>query len=119
MWSLEAAVVGDLRATPVRNAESTAASCSWRWLIEGSCDVDGETKIAHYRHGFTDDDPFWWIIGEPDGPRLRRPRPRRQHITVLPRSRAVIVYLSEVQVGSEIDINDLGPLHKVVVGALP
>jgi hypothetical protein len=62
---------------------------------------------------------FSWIIGEPDGPGDVALGRGGQHITVLPRSRAVIVYLSEVQVGSEIDINDLGPLHKVVVGALP
>jgi hypothetical protein len=42
-----------------------------------------------------------------------------QQITVLPKSRAVIVYLSEVQMSSEINNNDLEPLHKVFAAAFP
>ena len=62
---------------------------------------------------------FWWILGEPDGPGYTAAGAGEQRITVLPKSRAVIVYLSVVRMGSEIDVNDLEPLHKVVVAALP
>ena len=62
---------------------------------------------------------FWWILGEPEGPGYSAVGRGGQHIIVLPISRAVIVYLSDVQVGSEIDINDLEPLAKVFVAAFP
>ena len=62
---------------------------------------------------------FWWTIGEPEGAGYSAVGRGGQHIIVLPKSRAVIVYLSDVQVGSEIDINDLEPLAKVFVAAFP
>ncbi len=62
---------------------------------------------------------LWWILGEPEGPGYTAAGAGGQHIMVLPKSRAVIVYLSELQVGSEIDINDLEPLAKVFAAAFP
>jgi CubicO group peptidase (beta-lactamase class C family) len=61
---------------------------------------------------------LWWILGEQYGPGYAALGRGGQHIMVLPKSRAVIVYLSEVQMGSEIDdINHLEPLAKVFAAA--
>ncbi len=63
---------------------------------------------------------LWWIIGEPHGPGCTALGRGGQHITVLPKSRAVVIYLSEEQMGNEIgDINDLEPLHETVGSVLP
>jgi CubicO group peptidase (beta-lactamase class C family) len=63
---------------------------------------------------------LWWILNEQHGPGYAALGRGGQHIMVLPRSRAVIVYLSEVQVGNEIvDINDLEPLGRVLAAAVP
>jgi CubicO group peptidase (beta-lactamase class C family) len=62
---------------------------------------------------------LWWILGEPHGPGYAALGRGGQHITVLPKSQAVIVYLSKVQMGSEIDINDLEPLATVFDAAFP
>jgi CubicO group peptidase (beta-lactamase class C family) len=62
---------------------------------------------------------LWWILREPVGVGYSAAGRGGQHIIVLPKSRAVIVYLSEVQVGNEIELDDLEPLHKVVVAAFP
>jgi CubicO group peptidase (beta-lactamase class C family) len=45
---------------------------------------------------------FWWLIGEPEGPGYTAAGAGEQHITVLPESRAVIVYLCETPPDSEI-----------------
>jgi len=50
---------------------------------------------------------FWWILGEPEGPGYTAAGTGEQHITVLPTSRAVIVYLSDVQPNSEITAEDV------------
>ena len=42
---------------------------------------------------------FWWIIGEPEGPGYTAAGAGGQRITVLPKSRAVIVYLSDMRPG--------------------
>jgi CubicO group peptidase (beta-lactamase class C family) len=62
---------------------------------------------------------LWWILGEPHGPGYAALGRGGQHITVVPKSQAVIVYLSKVQMGSEIDINDLEPLATVFDAAFP
>jgi CubicO group peptidase (beta-lactamase class C family) len=62
---------------------------------------------------------FWWIIGEPEGPGYSAAGAGEQHITVLPKSRAVIVYLSDVQPNSEITAEDVKPLNDVLDGAFP
>ena len=60
---------------------------------------------------------LWWILGEPHGPGYTAAGAGEQHITVLPKSRAVIVYLSNVQPNSEITAEDVKPLHEVFVAA--
>ena len=62
---------------------------------------------------------LWWIIGEPEGAGYYAHGRGGQRIIVLPKSRAVIVYLSDVQVGSAIDDNDMEPLENVFVAAFP
>ena len=62
---------------------------------------------------------LWWILGEPDGPGYTAAGAGEQHITVLPKSRAVIVYLANVQPGSEITAEDVKPLNDVFVAAFP
>src|SRR5918998_6651403 len=54
---------------------------------------------------------LWWLLGEPEGPGYTAAGAGEPRITVLPKSRAVIVYLSVVRMGSEIDVNDLEPLR--------
>ena len=62
---------------------------------------------------------LWWIISEPEGAGYYAEGHGGQRITVLPRSRAVIVYLSDVKVDSAIYHEDLEPLDKVFVAAFP
>ena len=62
---------------------------------------------------------LWWILGEPEGPGYAASGHGGQHIMVLPRSRAVIVYLSDVQPDSEIITKTLEPLDNVFVAAFP
>ena len=62
---------------------------------------------------------FWWIISGPERVGYAAVGRGGQHIIVRPRSRAVIVYLSDVPVGSEIEINDLEPLEKVLIATFP
>jgi hypothetical protein len=62
---------------------------------------------------------FWWILDEPMGVGYSAAGRGGQHINVLPTSGAVIVYLSEVQVGREIQLTDLEPLAKVFDAAFP
>jgi CubicO group peptidase (beta-lactamase class C family) len=51
---------------------------------------------------------LWSILGEPDGPGYRASGRGGQGITVLPKSRAVMVYLSTVQPDREITLADIG-----------
>ncbi len=60
---------------------------------------------------------LWWIIGEPAGAGYYADGLGGQRITVLPRSRAVIVYLSDVRVDSAIPPEDLEPLDDVFATA--
>jgi CubicO group peptidase (beta-lactamase class C family) len=60
---------------------------------------------------------LWWIIAEPQGAGYLASGFGGQRIVVLPRSGAVIVYVSDVQPGSEIGERDLEPLDKVFVTA--
>jgi CubicO group peptidase (beta-lactamase class C family) len=62
---------------------------------------------------------LWWIFGEPEGPGYAALGRGGQHIMVLPESRAVIVYLSDVQPDSEITEEDVKPLNDVFVEAFP
>jgi CubicO group peptidase (beta-lactamase class C family) len=62
---------------------------------------------------------LWWIIGEPDGPGYTAAGAGAQQITVLPRSRAVIVYLSDMRPDSEITADDVKPLNEVFAAAFP
>ena len=57
--------------------------------------------------------------GEPDGPGYAALGRGGQHIIVLPKSRAVIVYLSDMQPDSEITAEDVEPLNNVFVAAFP
>ena len=56
---------------------------------------------------------LWWILGEPYGPGYAALGRGGQHITVLPKSRAVIVYLSDVQPASEIGEGDTEALDQL------
>ena len=60
---------------------------------------------------------LWWIIGEPDAPGYRASGRGGQTITVLPESRAVIVYLANVQPDREINDIAIEPLDNVFVAA--
>jgi len=60
---------------------------------------------------------LWWLIGEPEGPGYAALGRGGQHIVVLPKSRAVIVYLSDVRSDSEITAEDVKPLNDVFVAA--
>ena len=60
---------------------------------------------------------LWWIIGEPDGPGYCASGLGEQSITVLPKSRAVIVYLSNMQPDSEITEAAMKPLDNVLFTA--
>ena len=62
---------------------------------------------------------LWWILGEPEGPGYLAAGAGGQQITVLPKSRAVIVYLSDMQPDSEITAEDMKPLNDVFVAAFP
>jgi CubicO group peptidase (beta-lactamase class C family) len=62
---------------------------------------------------------LWWIIGEPDGPGYAASGRGEQSIIVLPKSRAVIVYLANVQPDREINETAIEPLDNVFVTAFP
>jgi CubicO group peptidase (beta-lactamase class C family) len=62
---------------------------------------------------------LWWIIGERDRPGYAAFGRGGQSITVLPKSRAVIVYLSNVQPDKEISDTAIKSLDDVFVTALP
>jgi CubicO group peptidase (beta-lactamase class C family) len=59
---------------------------------------------------------LWWILTEPEGAGYGACGHHcGQRILVLPRSRAVIVYMSDVQPDSQMDDDDLDPLDDVLV----
>ena len=59
---------------------------------------------------------LWWILTEPEGAGYGASGHHGgQRILVLPRSRAVIVYVSDVQLDSQMDDTDLDPLDDVLV----
>jgi CubicO group peptidase (beta-lactamase class C family) len=62
---------------------------------------------------------LWWLLGEPEGPGYMAAGAGGQQIVVLPSSRAVIVYLSEMRRDSEIAPEDLEPLNAVLAAAFP
>jgi hypothetical protein len=61
--------------------------------------------------------PFLPSRGEPDGPGYAASGRGRQSIIVLPKSRAVIVYLANVQPDSEISETAIKPLNDVLFTA--
>ena len=71
--------------------------------------------------GPSDDDYglLWWIIGKPKEAGYYALGFGGQHIVVLPKWRAVIVYMSDVQPDSQIDDRDLEPLDNVLISAFP
>jgi CubicO group peptidase (beta-lactamase class C family) len=62
---------------------------------------------------------LWWIIDKPKQAGYYALGFGGQLIIVLPKSRAVIVYLTDVQPGSAIDDRDLEPLDNVLISAFP
>jgi CubicO group peptidase (beta-lactamase class C family) len=61
---------------------------------------------------------LWWIIEKPKSAGYYAAGFGGQMIVVLPKSRAVIVYLSDVPMDNEIDGTDLKPLDNVISSAL-
>jgi CubicO group peptidase (beta-lactamase class C family) len=62
---------------------------------------------------------LWWIIGQPEGAGYFAAGFGGQRIVVLPKSRAVIVYSSDVQPDTQIDGRDLESLDNVFISAFP
>ena len=60
---------------------------------------------------------LWWLLSEPGGPGYRASGRGGQSITVLPKSRAVIVYMATVRPDREITPADIGLLDNVFVAA--
>jgi CubicO group peptidase (beta-lactamase class C family) len=75
-----------------------------------------ETKI-----GDPDDEYglLWWIMQKPKPAGYYASGFGGQRIVVLPKSRAVIVYMSDVQPDGEIDVRDLEPLDSAFISAFP
>ena len=86
------------------------------WIRQCTSPSTFETKI-----GDPDDDYglLWWIIGKPKQAGYYATGFGGQLTVVLPKSRAVIVYLSDVQPDSQIDGKDLEPLDNVLISAFP
>ena len=61
---------------------------------------------------------LWWIIDKPTKGGYYAAGSGGQRIIVLPKSRAVITYLAEVQPDVEIGGTDLDPLDKLIRSAL-
>ena len=82
------------------------------WIRQCTTPATFETKVG----GITDLDYglFWWIIAKPKRAGYLALGFGGQRIVVLPNSRAVIVYLLDVQSDSYIDGSDLEPLDKVL-----
>ena len=88
------------------------------WIRQCTKPSTFETKI-----GDPDDDYglLWWIIGQPKQAGYYATGFGGQRIVVLPKWRAVIVYMSDVQPepDSQIDGRDLEPLDNVFISAFP
>ena len=88
------------------------------WIQQCTSPATFETKI-----GDPDDEYglLWWIIGEPTKAGYYAAGFGGQRIVVLPKSRAVIIYLSDVQPepDSQIDGRDLEPVDNVFISAFP
>ena len=77
---------------------------------------------ASTKSGGPSDDEYgllWWIIGKPKQAGYYALGFGGQLTVVLPKSRAVIVYLSDAQPDSQIDGKDLKPLDNVLVSTFP
>jgi CubicO group peptidase (beta-lactamase class C family) len=87
------------------------------WILQCTSTATFETKIG----GPSDDEYglLWWIIGKPKQAGYYALGFGGQLTVVLPKSRAVIVYLSDVQPDSQIDGRDLEPLDNVLISAFP
>jgi hypothetical protein len=89
--------IGELyRRDGVWNGQQIVPSA---WIQQCISALDIRTKIG-------DPDDYgllWWIIGEPEGAGYYASGFGGQRIVVLPKSRAVIVYMSDVQPDSKID----------------
>ena len=87
------------------------------WIHQCTSPSTYKTKIG----GPSDDEYglLWWIIEKPKEAGYYAPGRGGQLTVVLPKSRAVIVYLSEVQPDSQIDGKDLKPLDNVLISAFP
>jgi CubicO group peptidase (beta-lactamase class C family) len=83
------------------------------WIHQSTSPSTFQTKIG----GPSDDEYglLWWVIGEPKQAGYYATGRGGQRIVVLPKSRALIVYLTDVQPDSEID--DLEPLDNVFISA--
>jgi CubicO group peptidase (beta-lactamase class C family) len=87
------------------------------WILQCTSPSTFETEI-----GGPSDDQYgllWWVIREPKDAGYYAAGFGGQRILVLPKWRAVIVYLSDVQPESPIDGQDLKPLDDVLISAFP
>jgi CubicO group peptidase (beta-lactamase class C family) len=84
------------------------------WIHQCTSPSTFETKIGDPvdEYGL-----LWWIIGKPKRAGYYATGFGGQRIIVLPKSGAVIVYMSDVQPDSQIDGRDLEPLDNVFVSA--
>ena len=87
------------------------------WIHQCTSPSSYETKIG----GPSDEEYglLWWIIDKPKQAGYYALGFGGQLIIVLPKSRAAIVYLTDVQPGSAIDSRDLEPLDNVLISAFP
>ena len=83
------------------------------WIHQCTAPSTFQTTIG----GPSDDEYglLWWVIREPKQAGYYATGRGGQRIVVLPKSRAVIVYLTDVQPDSE--IGDLKPLDNVFISA--
>jgi CubicO group peptidase (beta-lactamase class C family) len=87
------------------------------WIRQCTSPTTYETEFG----GPSDDDYglLWWIISNRKKAGYYALGFGGQRIVVLPKWRAVIVYMSDVQPDSQIDGRDLDPLDNVLVSAFP
>ena len=107
--------IGELyRRDGVWNGQQIVPSA---WIHQCTSPSSYETKIE----GPSDEGYglLWWIIDKPKQAGYDALGFGGQLIIVLPNSRAVIVYLTDVQPGSAIDGRDLEPLDNVLISAFP
>jgi len=105
--------IGELyRRDGVWNGQQIVPSA---WIHQCTSSSTYKTKFG----GPSDDEYglLWWIIEKPKQAGYYALGRGGQLIIVLPKSRAVIVYLSDVQPDSQID--DLDPLNNVFISAFP